>query len=332
MYALQKMGGVQLFRPVLVLAACMVRAAVKTLRPSALMVSGLQQAAHDFLPLAFGVAAIPIPPGWQGKAMCQLLHDAENGIFCNPVLRRCISEHAVNRARLCAIIRDYRIGKFSSGLQSKVYKCLAECVPDDWCPLLQRRLDAFAGPSNTFQVTCGSSDELSKVLIAAGKPIAMSVIKTLSNSWATSARYHEDVRKWCLVGCHCFSGADDSGQGPLSLSDSEAVLGIPVPSLSLDTEQGPPTDSLAHYLACPLLWSLIDSACRSPCTEWDLTVPQRLCLVNPTLRRVKVLAIGYRIYHAIKIGHPETWDTAVQQNSYHLLHDLVLSLARSSFC
>ena len=131
----------------------------------------------------------------------------------------------------------------------------------------------------------------------------MSVIKTLSNSWATSARYHEAVRKWCLVGCHCFSGADDSGQGP-------------------------PTDSLAHYLACPLLWSLIDSACRSPCTEWDLTVPQRLCLVNPTLRRVKVLAIGYRIYHAIKIGHPETWDTAVQHNSHHLLHDLVLSLAR----
>ena len=297
------MGGVQLFRPVLVLAACMVRAAVKTLRPSAVMVSELQRVALDFLPLAFGVAASPIPPGWQGEAICQLLHDAENGIFCHPVLRRCVSEHAANRARLCAIIRDCRDGKVTSGLQSKVYKCLAECVPDDWCPLLQRRLDAFAGPSHTIQVTCGSRDELSKVLMAAGKPVAMSVIKTLSNSWATSARYHEDVRKWCLVGCHCFSGADDS-------------------------KQGPPTDSLAHYLACPLLWSLIDSACRSPCTEWDLAVPHRLCLVNPTLRRAKILAIGYRIYHAVKMGHSEIWDTAVQQNSYNLMHELVLSLAR----
>ena len=95
-----------------------------------------------------------------------------------------------------------------------------------------------------------------------------------------------------------------------------------------DPEQGSPTDSLAHYLACPLLWSLIDSACRSPCTEWGLGVPERLCLVNPSARRVKLLAMGFRIYHTIKKGHSEIWDTAVQQNSFHLMHDLVLSLAR----
>ena len=81
MYALHKMGGVQLFRPVLVLTACMIRAAVKTLRPSAAMVYELQQVAHEFLPLAFGSAASPIPPGWQGEAICQLLLNAENGIF-----------------------------------------------------------------------------------------------------------------------------------------------------------------------------------------------------------------------------------------------------------
>ena len=31
---------------------------------------------------------------------------------------------------------------------------------------------------------------------------AMSVLKTWTNSWATSARYHEDVIFPCLLGCH----------------------------------------------------------------------------------------------------------------------------------
>ena len=151
--------------------------------------------------------------------------------------------------------------------------------------------------------------------MTASRPIAMSVVKTLSNSWATSMRYHEDVKKWCLVGCHCYLGSGEPDQG------------LRRHGLIRDAE-GPPTDSLEHYLACPLLWSLIDSACRSPCTDWVLPVPERLCLVNPSIRRVKLLAIGYRVYHCIKMGHSETWDTAVQSNSYTLMHDLVLPLTR----
>ena len=85
---------------------------------------------------------------------------------------------------------------------------------------------------------------------------------------------------------------------------------------------------LGIILHAHFLWSLIDSACRSPCTEWDLAVPERLCLVNPSIRRVKLLAIGYRIYHNIKMGHSDSWDTAVQLNSYNLMHDLVLTLTR----
>ena len=131
----------------------------------------------------------------------------------------------------------------------------------------------------------------------------MSVIKTLANSWATSTRYHEDIRKFCFVGCHCFLDVEEA--------DCET-----------------PTDSLAHYLACPLFWSLINSACRSPCIEWEMTVPQRLCLDTPSVRRAKLLAIGYRIYQCIKFGHFDRWEAAVQQNSYHLMHELVLSLAR----
>ena len=140
-------------------------------------------------------------------------------------------------------------------------------------------------------------------MVIVGKPIPMIVIKTLANSWATSTRYHEDIRKMCLVGCHCFLDVEEA-------------------------ESETPTDSLAHYLACPLFWSLISSARRSPCTEWEITVPQRFCLDNPSVRRANLLAIGYRIYHCMKLGHSDIWDTAVQQNSYHLLHELVLALAR----
>ena len=60
----------------------------------------------------------------------------------------------------------------------------------------------------------------------------------------------------------------------------------------------------------------------------EMTVPQRLCLDTQSVRRAKLLAIGNRIYHCIKLGHSDIWDTAVQQNSYNLMHELVLSLAR----
>ena len=161
------------------------------------MVSELHQAALEYLPLAFGIAACPIPPGWQGVATCQLLVNAENGIFSHPILRIGISEHAANREKLCTIIRDSKNGKISSGLQSKIYKCLVECIPDNWCSLLQRRLDALAGLSHIAQISGDGRDKLAKVLMTVGKPVAIHEV---------SRRRQEIVLRWMplLSGCQRF--------------------------------------------------------------------------------------------------------------------------------
>ena len=63
---------------------------------------------------------------------------------------------------------------------------------------------------------------------------AMSVIKTWTNSWATSDRYHENEIFPCLLGCHCHS----KYQTPIS----EA------------------RDALAHYYQCPVLRTFVRHA------------------------------------------------------------------------
>ena len=127
-----------------------------------------------------------------------------------------------------------------------------------------------------------------------GMSVAMCVIKTWGNSWATSERYHEEVRLGCIFGCDA-------------------------------------KDDLHHYLHCDPIWALFNSVAGTPRTEWDEPAEIRTCLLNPTVLRAKRIAVAYRVYHAIRLGHKEELQGALAAHLFAPVHELFLELAHY-FC
>ena len=90
----------------------------------------------------------------------------------------------------------------------------------------------------------------------------MMVSKSDRNSGVTSSRYHESVLLPCIFGCN--------SNCPRPMDDHAA-------------------DDVHHYVRCPALWSVIDSAMQ----EKNLLLPeQRLCLSCMADPRGIVLAHG----------------------------------------
>ena len=92
----------------------------------------------------------------------------------------------------------------------------------------------------------------------AGK--AITVLKTWSNSWATSHRSHDPTILPCLLGCKAQS------------------------------------DSLIHYLQCPHMYSLMKFFDRS--TDENPLV--RFGLVNPSLDRLALICCTSAGYHSVR--------------------------------
>ena len=108
--------------------------------------------------------------------------------------------------------------------------------------------------------------------------VAVPVIKTYFNSWATSSRYRETVRNPCIFGCLA-------------------------------------PDNLRHYLLCECLWSQISAVTKIPMAEYDPIA--RLGLIDFSLRDFQSLVLGFHTYHALKHsgqvndGAPQMRDTIV---------------------
>ena len=132
--------------------------------------------------------------------------------------------------------------------------------PDDLAILLQRRLQKIIGPNF-------SPDSLAPALLVVKslKPhVAVQVLKTWSNAWATSHRFHESRRLPCLFGCH---------NKP---------------------------ESLNHYAFCPYIKSTVEQH-NSVCNE--LSAECLLGLSDPSIIRLKRVAAMFYAYHAVSL-HP----------------------------
>ena len=163
----------------------------------------------------------------------------------------------------------YWNGEVSGGLQAKAYKLLHSFTGDGWIPPLLKRFSVLcpdvAPPSEDgFAALRNVLSGLSK---RKGSSEAMYVLKTLTNAWATTSRYHEDDRWPCIFGCECES------------------------------------DSLKHYLSCDPLWTLCISHAGLGSEMLQLSPSHRLCLSNPSPDSVKVCGMACWLYHALKIGH-----------------------------
>ena len=85
-------------------------------------------------------------------------------------------------------------------------------------------------------------------------------LKAIGGGWTTSCRMHEDITWPCIFGC-------------------------------------PAADEIRHYLICPVLWSI---ACAQLSAEESIFVKERLCLVQPSVEKLKRLALAHTIYHCCK--------------------------------
>ena len=110
-------------------------------------------------------------------------------------------------------------------------------------------------------------------------------------SWATSDRYHEEVRLPCLFGCEA-------------------------------------KDELAHYLECPILWAFVNSAEKAHPDQWSCAPQERACFVHPDIRSLKCLAVAYRSYHALRLGNKDKVARAVLNFEFDSLHELFLEYFR----
>ena len=127
-----------------------------------------------------------------------------------------------------------------------------------------------------------------------GMSTMMMVIKSWANAWTTCDRLFEDLRLPCILGC------GDVGA----------------------------KDSLSHYLSCSVFWALLNSACRSPASHWDVFAQANICLADPEPFDIQRLAVAFRAYHILKLGHRREIESAAAADDFDRMHKLFLELSR----
>ena len=129
--------------------------------------------------------------------------------------------------------------------------------------MFERRLrGAFAasvGPVPVIEWTPAAA-----LLRAAPPHAAVVALRTWTNSWSTTARYHDDKMQHCCLGC------------------------------------SPGLDSLDHYLVCEPLWRITSTATSTSCPD---DVLARLCITAPSRDNLLNLVVACGTYHTLKMQY-----------------------------
>jgi len=187
-------------------------------------------------------------------------------------------------------------------VQAIAYRHLFDVLhPDDNLKILSRRLHSILG------IFCaeGWLDAVTPTLEKLKCYEAIQVLRTWSNSWSTSYRYHESRKLPCLLGCP----------------------GMP--------------DSITHYSACPLIREYVSATFGQSLFPDCLNCLGTTSREPDALRQVACI---YYAYHVVKF-HPGICTTHVKEHTTHHCPDLEcgaeqittssivvdVALARSSF-
>ena len=120
-------------------------------------------------------------------------------------------------------------------------------------------------------------------------------LKATAGAWCTTVRMHSPCTWNCIFAC----------------SDAK--------------------DEFVHYLRCPILWYFAREALKIQ--EDSIFIGSRLCLVEPSIQKLKLLAFTHSLYHSLKNdprcigqdGHP------VNANSMQLAATDICRSLRFSF-
>ena len=92
--------------------------------------------------------------------------------------------------------------------------------------------------------------------------LRMCWLKAIGGAWTTTTRMHESVKWPCIFGCtDCL-------------------------------------DNIQHYLCCPILWQLSREALSL--SEEHFSIWHRLCLIDCSKDKLRLLAYSHLLYHAVK--------------------------------
>ena len=185
------------------------------------------------------------------------------------------------------------MGKFGGHLA----KTLQRHMPDSWHSLLKRRLETLIPDGQLLEAMTAIpklDQEFAQLCrISAYTPgVAMIVIKTWSDSWTTSERFHENETLPCIFGC--------GGR-----------------------------DNLRHYLECEHLWTPVNCCTGASSREWRYSVAEKLGMVNPCLRKLRRLAVAFGCYHSCRFNHRSEIDQARRTGDFSSIIMLLFASARA---
>ena len=252
-FNLQSVGG-PLFRSTKALSvATLTRTAVKTL-PSWKVDYDILEDNSELLSVGSLRHRILWEAHWDSPAIAALLRHASRGFPQGNVQSLGLEksswiikdEHHIWAAVASPLAKvrrlPNRMGKFQNELTKELTR---ELYPLRITEVFEKRLSTVFVDHFGLCPRVDWSQTL-KVLQGSSMHEAMVFVKTIANSWTTSARYHDAKLVCCAFGC------------------------------SLER------DDLAHYVACPRLWSEVDVASGANDEEEVDNVKQRLLTMDPT--------------------------------------------------
>jgi len=200
------------------------------------------------------------------------------------------SDFVGSASRIRNLVDAFENGTLGGPFQRHVFQALVASIPNSWPSLLSERAVVLGLPS------LPPLDEgFTKLFVHVSKrllPMARAaVLKTWTNGWCTSTRCHEVVTLNCVFGC---GGSD----------------------------------SLAHYLICDPLWTIVVSAMSAHVCCLSSPPEVRACLVNPSRESVLRCLVAFQVYHALKISYRRRVDLDFEAGDYTMSIELAFSLAQ----
>ena len=151
------------------------------------------------------------------------------------------------------------------GIQSAVLEILKEGYSAVDLPLLlAQKAGVTVGHEyvRSIDLQINWFHDLQAVFQQCGLFLRMCWLKAIAGAWTTTSRMHQDIVWPCIFGC----------------TDAR--------------------DEVRHYFICPVVWQIARETLNLQ--EDSISIGERLCLINPSVSKLKLLAFCHTLYHSCK--------------------------------
>jgi hypothetical protein len=177
----------------------------------------------------------------------------------------------------------------SRGLQSQILRVLSPPVQQEELGslLAQKAVVTFGEEwSGSTIVTISWFKSLTAVLDQCKCFLRFCWLRAIAGAWCTTVRMHEETIWPCIFGC-------------------------------TDVR-----DEFGHYILCPILWQIVSEVLGH---SLSIEVDERLCLKNPSIRKLQALACAHVVYHSCKN------DSCCKRSDGSIAHQAVVQRRASEF-